>query len=70
MATPLLNNYNQWLIVNDTNGTKSQLILLNAKAQQIAYIDSDAKNVTLVGRDKISFLNDLGVIVYQRYLTV
>lgn len=66
MVTPLLSSYNQWLIVNDTNGRKSQLILLNEKAQQIAYIDFDVKNVTLIGRDKIAFLNDLRIIVYPR----
>ena len=44
----------------------SQLALLDEHAQEIDQLSSDASNVTLVGRDKIAFLNDLGVIVYGR----
>lgn len=66
MVTPLLNDYKQWLVVNDTSGSMSQIVLLNEQAQEIEQLSSDASNVTLVGRDKIAFLNDLGVIVYRR----
>ncbi|CAF4002266.1 unnamed protein product [Adineta steineri] len=59
MMTSMLNHYKQWWIVNDINGSLSQLILLDEQVREIERINSDGLNVTLVDRDKIAFLNDL-----------
>ncbi|CAF1279479.1 unnamed protein product [Adineta steineri] len=57
--TSMLNHYKQWWIVNDINGSLSQLILLDEQVREIERINSDGLNVALVDRDKIAFLNDL-----------
>jgi hypothetical protein len=60
MMTPLLNHHNQWLVQN------SQSVLLDENAQVINQIDRNGYNVTLIGRDKIAFLDHLGIQIYRR----
>ncbi|CAF1102538.1 unnamed protein product [Adineta steineri] len=72
MMTSMLNHYKQWWIVNDINGSLSQLILLDEQVREIERINSDGLNVALVDLDKIAFLNDLVhifiVITYAQIL--
>ncbi len=57
MVTPLLNNFKQWLVINATTGPISQIVLLDEQAQEMIEKNSNARNVTLVGKDKIALLN-------------
>ncbi len=65
MMTPLLNQHNQWLVQVYTN-EKSRTILLDENAQVINEIDRNGYNITLIDRDKIAFLNHIGVQMYER----
>jgi hypothetical protein len=62
MITPLLN---QWLAQISTNN-KSQSILLDKNAQVLNKIDVNGYNLTLIDRNKIAFLNEIGIEIYQR----
>jgi len=62
---PLLNHSNQWLVQISTN-EKSQTILLDENGQVINEIDRHGYNLTLIGRDKIAFLDHNGIQIYQR----
>lgn len=66
MVVPLFNIYNQWLVVNDTNGVKPQMILFDERGQTLNEINCDTMNVTLVGKDKIAFLTQSGAAVCPR----
>lgn len=62
MITPLVN---QWLAQISTNN-KSQSILLDKNAQVLNKIDVNGYNLTLIDRNKIAFLNEIGIEIYQR----
>ncbi|CAF1125697.1 unnamed protein product [Rotaria sordida] len=65
MITPLLNHHNQWLVQYCTS-EKCQCVILNEKAQVINQIDRNGFNITLIGRDKIAFLDHNGIEIYRR----
>jgi hypothetical protein len=67
MVTPLLNKYKQWLVINDTNGIKSQMVLIDERGQPLKEVNCDAMNVTLVGTDQIAFLTIGCITVIRRY---
>jgi hypothetical protein len=66
MVIPLLNKYKQWVVVNDTSGTKSQMILLDEQGQDLNEINCDVMNITLIGRDKVGCLTKGGITVCRR----
>ncbi len=59
MITPL---FNQWLVQLCSN----QTVLLDENAQVINKIIHDGYNVTLIDRDRIVFLDSIGIKFYQR----
>lgn len=56
---------NQWLVQICTN-EKNQSILLDEKAQIIHRYDRQGYNLTFFNRDKIAYLNQSGIQIYQR----
>lgn len=66
MVTPLLNSFNQWLVVNDTSQERAQMILIDERGRTISGRNFDAFNVTLIGKDKVAFLTLAGPIICPR----
>jgi hypothetical protein len=65
MITPLLNLHNQWLI-QIYSDKQSQIVLLDENAQVMNQVDHNGYNLTLTDRNKIAFLNQIGIQIYQR----
>lgn len=65
MITPLLNLHNQWLI-QIYSDKQSQIVLLDENAQVMNQVDHSGYNLTLMDRNKIAFLNQIGIQIYQR----
>jgi hypothetical protein len=62
---PLLNLQNQWL-VQIYSDKQSQAILLDENAQVINQVDHNGYNLTLMDRNKIAFLDQISIQIYQR----
>jgi hypothetical protein len=62
---PLLNLQNQWL-VQIYSDKQSQTILLDENAQVINQVDHNGYNLTLMDRNKIAFLDQISIQIYQR----